>query len=606
LKEKSQIIKIIQKDKLNEENKKELISILKKLPIEGLISLIGNDFKQHTKKYVKWGWDYDIAVKKLMLNNFLKKMKSGETLKISNNKVMINYNLLLNPEKFIKIENNNIRKIYIKLKEMGFKSVKEIEEYLGASFKDPLYYGSVMKEADFFRLKELLGENEIKLLFNSTNIPHEIRVGYHKKIELNDDDDIAELIAIMLGDGSLGLDGSEISIALNNVDDEKYVKYVRELLSDIFQGIHIREKDVQDSKGYVLIINSKAVHHALVSKGLIPGDKIQNQVDVPNWIFYNINLIMRGLKGLFDTDGSIQVAKKNKSLVLSFSNASKPLVVSFKKMCNLLGIQTGKVNGPYIYEDKGFKSESKNYMVTIEAKEQVKKFLEKVKPEKLKEPYRYYWLGLNLLILGTPIYVKREIEQTIEKFKVQNDIKKFQYSKRNTIFLIKLCKEKLKNILPSKNFTFLKSLIDFEIKKALTLNPYGGIHLKNQEDIILRMPSGIRDFICSLVYNILSKYKGINREETLSILIKEILKSNKNKLINALKTSRFNIALKKYFKSLILLLEKIIANLNNSETISPTRLANDSMLNLPFGRKVIERIINHLKNDFPEGFNTYN
>ncbi|GAF99710.1 unnamed protein product [marine sediment metagenome] len=185
-------------------------------------------------------------------------------------------------------------------------------------------------------------------------------------------------------------------------------------------------------------------------------------------------------------------------------------------------------------------------------------------------------------------------------------LEKIGYYERKNIFLIKLCKEKLENILPSKNFTFFKSLIDIEIKKALTLNPYGGIHLKNQEDIILRMPSGIRDFICSFVYNILSKYKGINKEETLSILIKEILKSNRYKLINALKTSRFNIALKKYFKSLILLLEKIMADLNNSETISPTRLANNSMLNLPFGRKVIERIINHLKNDFPEVFNTYN
>jgi len=511
--------------------------------------------------------------------------------------------LLLNPEKFIKIENNNIRKIYIKLKEIGFKSVKEIEEYLGTSFKDPLYYGSVMKEADFFRLKELLGENEIKLLFNSTNIPHEIRVGYHKKIELNDDDDIAELITIMLGDGSLGLDGNEISIALNNVDDEKYVKYVRELLSDIFQGIHIREKDVQDSKGYVLIINSKAVHHALVSKGLIPGDKIQNQVDVPNWIFDSINLIMRGLKGLFDTDGSIKVAKKNNSLVLSFSNASKPLVESFKKLCNKLGIHTGGVYGPYISKDNRTKSESKMYMVTIEAKEQVKKFLKRIDPEKIKEPYRYYWLGLNLLILKTPIQVKRKIEQIIKKYKVENDIEKFQYSKRNTIFLKKLCEKELKDILPNIDSNVIKTLIDNEIRKALMLNPYGGIHLKQQEDKLLRIPSRIRNYVCSLIYKIISKNKDISTEPTISNLIKQILDSDNQHLIIALKTLRYNVALNEYFNSLVILIRKIKTLLRNQENISPTRIVNE--LNLPFGRKVVYRVLNGLRNNFPEDFDIF-
>ncbi|KKK66510.1 hypothetical protein LCGC14_2963350, partial [marine sediment metagenome] len=46
---------------------------------------------------------------------------------------------------------------------MEYKSVKEIEKYLGASFKNPLYYGSVMKEEDFVKLMKLLGFKNIKL-----------------------------------------------------------------------------------------------------------------------------------------------------------------------------------------------------------------------------------------------------------------------------------------------------------------------------------------------------------------------------------------------------------------------------------------------------------
>jgi len=71
LNEKSLIIKILQKEKLTDGDKKELISILSKLPTEQLISLLGNDFKKQTQNYVKWGWDFDQGLKRLMLNTYI-------------------------------------------------------------------------------------------------------------------------------------------------------------------------------------------------------------------------------------------------------------------------------------------------------------------------------------------------------------------------------------------------------------------------------------------------------------------------------------------------------------------------------------------------------
>ena len=70
LNKKSIIIKILQKEKLTEDDKTELISILCKLPTEHLISLLGEDFRQLTQYYVRWGWGFDEGVKKLMLNNY--------------------------------------------------------------------------------------------------------------------------------------------------------------------------------------------------------------------------------------------------------------------------------------------------------------------------------------------------------------------------------------------------------------------------------------------------------------------------------------------------------------------------------------------------------
>ena len=52
LKEKSTIIKIIRNDKLCEEDKTKLISVLSKLPTKDLISFLGEDFKKHTQNYV--------------------------------------------------------------------------------------------------------------------------------------------------------------------------------------------------------------------------------------------------------------------------------------------------------------------------------------------------------------------------------------------------------------------------------------------------------------------------------------------------------------------------------------------------------------------------
>ncbi|KKN06731.1 hypothetical protein LCGC14_1074330 [marine sediment metagenome] len=88
-------------------------------------------------------------------------------------------------------------------------------------------------------------------------------------------------------------------------------------------------------------------------------------------------------------------------------------------------------------------------------------------------------------------------------------------------------------------------------------------------------------------------------------MINEVFNSNHYQLITALKTPRFIIALKKYFFSLISLITVIISHQENKEKISPTKLINDFNLTLPFGRKVIERILKSLKYYFPKDFDTY-
>lgn len=70
--EKDKVYKILQKEKLTKEDERELISILSKRPSDELVKLLGSRYKLHMNNYVKWDWDFDQGVKKLMVNEFLK------------------------------------------------------------------------------------------------------------------------------------------------------------------------------------------------------------------------------------------------------------------------------------------------------------------------------------------------------------------------------------------------------------------------------------------------------------------------------------------------------------------------------------------------------
>ncbi|MFX1326803.1 MAG: LAGLIDADG family homing endonuclease [Promethearchaeota archaeon] len=218
---------------------------------------------------------------------------------------------------------------------------------------------------------------------------------------LEENDKLAELIGILLGDGHLHKKGeksylgSVLSISINRIDEPEYVEYVRQLLIGLFDEkpkMHLRI----DSKSIDLKIYNDHIIDLMIIKGLLTGDKVKNQISVPNWIkkdelwiANNLNnwelkyrsLVIGCLRGLVDTDGSIYVDHFNKIIGIGFKNASFFLVQDFKDMCKSLKIRTGKITeSHYIskYSNKKFIA----YQVLIRAKQHVKKFLELIKPRK--------------------------------------------------------------------------------------------------------------------------------------------------------------------------------------------------------------------------------
>jgi len=295
----------------------------------------------------------------------------------------------------IYIEPSLISEICSKLNDRGISNNK-ISKNIGTYIGNTLYHGYTLHQDSFEKLVELYGNR----------IPHKIiepKEKINKPLKLKKNEDLAELICIILGDGHLHKKGEKkyknslLSISLNRVDELEYVHYVKNLMQKVFKispDLVPRKK----SKSVDIKLYGDGLIETLKRLGLMTGDKVQNQVCVPQWIkkdqewiernkeewiFKYSPLVIRGLKGLVDTDGTIYVNKKNKSIGIGFRNASLPLIKDFKEMCRSLGISCGKITMSKTISKKTGKL-LKGYQTLIRAKKDVKNFIITIEPMKWK------------------------------------------------------------------------------------------------------------------------------------------------------------------------------------------------------------------------------
>jgi hypothetical protein len=152
---------------------------------------------------------------------------------------------------------------------------------------------------------------------------------------------LAEFFGIMLGDG--GLTEYQTKVTLNSESDASYVIYVESLIYKLF-----REKasilKIKNAKASIVCVSRKELTTFLVKKGLCAGNKVKEQIDIPNWIKKNGKFLKFCVRGLYDTDGGVYFEKhryKDKEysyIRFSFVNASKPLLESVFKALKYLGI----------------------------------------------------------------------------------------------------------------------------------------------------------------------------------------------------------------------------------------------------------------------------
>ncbi len=192
--------------------------------------------------------------------------------------------------------------------------------------------------------------------------------------------DLAEFVGILLGDG--GITKSQISISLNSKNEKEYSKFVKSLIKKLFNVYVGTCYDKKYSSLDLLISRSELVHFCIKKLGLTRGDKVKQQVDIPEWIKRNKSYLTACVRGLMDTEGCVfshryRVNGKLYSYKkLAFKNSSYPLIKSVYDFLRNIGLCHPRIT-------KNFKE------VRIESKEDVQKYFQLIDFHNPKNLKRY-------------------------------------------------------------------------------------------------------------------------------------------------------------------------------------------------------------------------
>ena len=146
-------------------------------------------------------------------------------------------------------------------------------------------------------------------------------------------EELAEFVGILLGDG--GISEAQVHFTFHSEDDREYAIFVVNLIKKLFNvpvGSCRKGEFVHAITYY--ISRKELVCFCTEKLGLKQGNKVKQQVDIPEWVKNNKSYAIACVRGLVDTDGCIFNHKYKvngkiyKYKKLSFVSASRPLLSS--------------------------------------------------------------------------------------------------------------------------------------------------------------------------------------------------------------------------------------------------------------------------------------
>lgn len=151
---------------------------------------------------------------------------------------------------------------------------------------------------------------------------------------------LAEFVGIMMGDG--GITNNQVTITLSRKTDKPYSIFVKNLIKKLFKiepSIYLRKGESVIN----IVISRRHLVYFCKSIGLKIGNKLKQNLDIPEWIKGNRSFEISCIRGLVDTDGCIFnechkiKGKKYCYPRLSFTSYSKQLCLSVFKIFKKLG-----------------------------------------------------------------------------------------------------------------------------------------------------------------------------------------------------------------------------------------------------------------------------
>jgi len=166
---------------------------------------------------------------------------------------------------------------------------------------------------------------------------------------------LAEFVGIMMGDG--GMSEYQVHITLHREDDKEFIKYVVQLIDELFgikPCVYTNHRDLGDN---VVVSRRELVLFCRDKLGLHIGNKIRQGLDIPAWIYKKREYKIACVRGLIDTDGSVfthryRVSGKMYSYKkLSFTSMSPPLIISVLSILKSEGLNPRLARGKDIWLD---------------------------------------------------------------------------------------------------------------------------------------------------------------------------------------------------------------------------------------------------------------
>src|SRR3989344_961923 len=116
------------------------------------------------------------------------------------------------------------------------------------------------------------------------------------------DQDLAEFMGIMLGDGHLS--NFQVSIATNSETDIDHAHHIANLIRELF-GVKAKISFKKKERAVTVVASSIKLVRLIHRYGMPIGNKLKLGLNIPGWIIKNKLFQKTFIKGLFDTDGCI-------------------------------------------------------------------------------------------------------------------------------------------------------------------------------------------------------------------------------------------------------------------------------------------------------------